>query len=73
MTFDTLDGSTTMSSIAGLLRCGHCDRRIQVRDNGGAIRYRKPICCSTSNLAISSANPLRLHMDRSVPDALPLP
>ena len=26
--------------LAGLLRCGHCDRRIQVRDNGGAIRYR---------------------------------
>ena len=27
--------------LAGLLRCGHCDRRIQVRDNGGALRY----CC----------------------------
>ena len=26
--------------LAGLLRCGHCDRRIQVRDNGNAIRYR---------------------------------
>ena len=26
--------------LTGLLRCGHCDRRIQVRDNGGAIRYR---------------------------------
>ena len=26
--------------LAGLLRCGHCDRRIQVRDNGKAIRYR---------------------------------
>ncbi len=28
--------------LTGLLRCGHCDRRIQVRDNGNAIRYRCP-------------------------------
>ena len=28
--------------LTGLLRCGHCDRRIQVRDNGKAIRYRCP-------------------------------
>ncbi len=26
--------------LTGLLRCGHCDRRLQVRDNGNAIRYR---------------------------------
>ena len=26
--------------LTGLLRCGRCDRRIQVRDNGGAIRCR---------------------------------
>lgn len=30
--------------LTGLLRCGHCDRRIQVRGNGGAIRY----CCPGS-------------------------
>ena len=26
--------------LAGLLRCGRCDRRIQVRDNGRAVGYR---------------------------------
>ena len=30
--------------LTGLLRCGHCDRRIQVRDNGTSIRY----CCPGS-------------------------
>ena len=26
--------------LTGLLRCGHCDNRIQVRDSGKAIVYR---------------------------------
>ena len=28
--------------LAGLLRCGHCTRRIQVRDNGQAVGYQCP-------------------------------
>ena len=49
--------------LAGLLRCGHCDRRIQVRDNGKAISYRclgekdseRPRCISFGAASVDAA------------------
>ena len=49
--------------LAGLLRCGHCDRRIQVRDSGKAIVYRclgekdteRPRCISFGAAGVDAA------------------
>ena len=54
--------------LAGLVRCGHCQRRVQVRDNGKAVGYFCPGTSGTGGPACISFGAVRV--DAAVRDAV---